>query len=752
MQDSSFETRLQARNIRLAFFVPFDVNPSDLLDVMVMSQKFWGGRLNPIVPVSVEGIGKNWKQFLKHFDPDYVYYLKPLGIEQVMTIAGDFGMNPEEFDELDTEFMSLRGISSTCLLSNLKKSLTLMHASYLYNEKSILKDYFRLNYLIDDDFEIPEDLGGSHKIVPIDEQQFGSINEILCKQDVTNNCEFAMFDAYAPTFRMEDQRTRAFELIIGQEGQCSEDLLYYWNCRHYTFAKRGGMNLFVTTTQLQALMKDEFFKEILYRHAKRHARIDLLSFSLDSAELEQINSQLKKFEKAINYHIQEKPDFPFKIRDAGGFYFNYLPQRPEHAFHTTQDFLVRIPKLSFDFRASLPEHRFAIEFEITKSERYVRHEKVFPAGTKIGRIIPVAGRIDSNRRIVGFIGYDIYHQGVLKMELPNLFELVATMLSSPFFQWETNQTVYHFAKYSDGSHRMKQFLKLFDDNLEEVDGFLFDRFWSDLFFDLSTSITTEGDTITFDALVERCYYILELNYAPKGRAAERPFPPREQLIKGLRKMMQNLTEKKVFLPGYILKCPHCSSKIWYGISAVQLKVDCMGCSNTIFFKVDNPVSYKLNHLIKNNIGMRDDKGKFMPDGNLTAIKTNLHLVSQQINSFEFIPQIDIFSSINDKKPKTDLDIIALVDGKLYIGECKHDSKEFAVEGHKCLENLLEISHILKPDVLILSCTNDSSEKLKRAQQYLIHKMNEWPFPIKVLTHKVKEPEYYYLHESRYFPE
>jgi hypothetical protein len=79
--------------------------------------------------------------------------------------------------------------------------------------------------------------------------------------------------------------------------------------------------------------------------------------------------------------------------------------------------------------------------------------------------------------------------------------------------------------------------------------------------------------------------------------------------------------------------------------------------------VEVPFSYKLNDLIKNNIF----QSKTQRDGNLTVIRTLIHLGLRSHRSFEYSHQLNLYDDYRTRKPANEIDVVALVDGKLVIG-------------------------------------------------------------------------------------
>jgi hypothetical protein len=225
---------------------------------------------------------------------------------------------------------------------------------------------------------------------------------------------------------------------------------------------------------------------------------------------------------------------------------------------------------------------------------------------------------------------------------------------------------------------------------------------------------------------------------------------KENLEIGLTSTLQELTEYKIFIPGFIIKCKSCSSKIWYSLSEINNVVTCKGCSEINSFKAETPISYKLNHLIKNNIGMRGNKGIFAPDGNLTVIKTLIYLWNRSQHALDFLSPLDIYKSQNGSKPQMDLDIICLINGRLYIGEAKHSSPLFFETSNKSLNNLLTIASTMKPDHIILSCTTDTNGRLNKASKYLQHHIAKWEYQPEIVTYICREPDYFNINGYRYF--
>jgi hypothetical protein len=74
-----FGVESRARHCRLAFLVDPGECPAELLDALFEANYgLWGGRFNPIVPVSKGEIDETFWSLLRYVDPDLVYTYTPL--------------------------------------------------------------------------------------------------------------------------------------------------------------------------------------------------------------------------------------------------------------------------------------------------------------------------------------------------------------------------------------------------------------------------------------------------------------------------------------------------------------------------------------------------------------------------------------------------------------------------------------------------------------------------------------------------
>jgi hypothetical protein len=103
-----------------------------------------------------------------------------------------------------------------------------------------------------------------------------------------------------------------------------------------------------------------------------------------------------------------------------------------------------------------------------------------------------------------------------------------------------------------------------------------------------------------------------------------------------------------------------------------------------------------------------------------------------------------------KKPVTDLDIVALVDGQFIIGEAKHNSNEFSADSHKSLKSLVDIANLVHPDKLLLSCYVDENNKLDKAKKFLEHHFYRKDYAPDIETSQLHTPDYFNFNSRNYY--
>ena len=124
-----------------------------------------------------------------------------------------------------------------------------------------------------------------------------------------------------------------------------------------------------------------------------------------------------------------------------------------------------------------------------------------------------------------------------------------------------------------------------------------------------------------------------------------------------------------------VRCNFCGANKWYSLAELKEVIDCKGCFNQIIPGIKSPIYYKLSETIISNLLSDQTKNKKTFDGNYIVIRTLHSLKNDYSNcysSFIWVPPTEIVYQLGDDKNVTDIDIIAIQDGKLVLGEAKNN--------------------------------------------------------------------------------
>ncbi|MEW6408918.1 MAG: HsdR family type I site-specific deoxyribonuclease [Nitrospirota bacterium] len=178
-----------------------------------------------------------------------------------------------------------------------------------------------------------------------------------------------------------------------------------------------------------------------------------------------------------------------------------------------------------------------------------------------------------------------------------------------------------------------------------------------------------------------------------------------------------LLERRVFLQGVELRCPHCGTRQWYVVDDIGSEMRCDGCLFRFSLPPSPAWSFRLNNLVRNAL---------CKHGMLAVLHALYNLQQFLSGMFLFLPSQDIFEE-GQQNPFTDLDLVVIRDGKFLIGEVKSDPHGFKPDD---LDKLRVVAEDLLPDEVVLAAEGerwppDVEEGIKRLTETLK------PFDVKV---------------------
>ncbi|MCJ8155026.1 hypothetical protein MKJ01_14755 [Chryseobacterium sp. SSA4.19] len=606
-------------------------------------------------------------------------------------------------------------------------------------------DFYLTNFGLSSNGYVGEDKMTKHlNPIKITIDNFPTLNRVIHEHKPINRTKLSKENLNTKILRnLQFARYNSFEIVIAKDTTSILDLLYYWNRELY----QCHSIIYVTVDELLELTKDKYFGGILYDLSVDQT-IDVVSFTLTKEEIQQlINDHLNKIAFHRTFRYEDRSNFPFDVLDADGLRESDYGEQSSLQTLLSDENLLFIPRLSFTEKVEFYQQKWAIDIQISQINKPSRKTLNFPLTTDTRFIVrTVNGRINNRRDISFYIHNQQNTSGTVEMYIPEFKLLLHQLIKNPVFQGTVSDTKYINIGPHDSSNRMNSFIKLFNYDLDMIDDFFTDKFWVDLFEDLCKSEKAAGDSISFDNLLIRCISTYEAEIRKLGKKGETLENP-ENLSLGLQQILKTLCELSVFLQGFKIKCPRCSSIFWYHIKEVGNKVNCKGCLEDYNLPIESTFSYKLNDLIKNNIF----QSKTQRDGNLTVIRTLIRLGLRHSNkSFEYSSQFNLYNDYLSKKPTNEIDVVALVDGKLIIGEAKHNSKEFGAYKNKSLDSLIAVAKDIYPDKVVLSCYIDEHGKLESAKKYLEHHFKHYEYAPEIEALLLHQPDYYPLSGSKYF--
>jgi len=184
----------------------------------------------------------------------------------------------------------------------------------------------------------------------------------------------------------------------------------------------------------------------------------------------------------------------------------------------------------------------------------------------------------------------------------------------------------------------------------------------------------------------------------------------EKLWNGDKDAARTLADKYlqngVFQRGLVVKCPHCRKADWYPLRELSDKVSCHRCSREHVFAAEAVVYFRLHEIAAEVL---------IHNSNIPLLALN-YLRRRSKISFLYSTDCEVRRDGEDEeKPWLEIDLLAVVDGDLVIGECKTGNKLQARDKTQ-LNKYVDLCARLRPDRFVV--VTDASEWGKGSTQFL----------------------------------
>lgn len=140
-----YQITSRPRHLRYIFFVDVEYSYDQWFELICLNQGLWGGRYNPIIPVTENTIFEQYHELLKHYDPDYIFYSEGVDPDVIRRLRL---FNPQGYYKLEEQRLAwdIIGVNVFYLLSQLDPKSKIVLSSDLWKTGSPLLDFYKLNF------------------------------------------------------------------------------------------------------------------------------------------------------------------------------------------------------------------------------------------------------------------------------------------------------------------------------------------------------------------------------------------------------------------------------------------------------------------------------------------------------------------------------------------------------------------------------------------------------------------------------
>ncbi|MEJ6979759.1 hypothetical protein WG906_04815 [Pedobacter sp. P351] len=721
-------------------------------------------------------IEKEWMDLLEQIDPDIIYHSKSLNPRELEKCG--LKVYPRTYSVIpENGILNLSGVNPFAFIDHFFKyqlaERRQVSLPYFINcPDHILKNFLSMNFgvrelYVEDDGYLQE-IGkvgiysdNIDKALSLMWSQSGFMQNLLCECYLGNEI-----------LRPERWQAEQFELIIYDEDQCFDDLIYYWNRRLYQSPSMKLRQIAVSNAEFELLANDPFFHQVLSHNAGQN-NIYVTSRSLTAGELLTITSKSDPKNFRVSFKILDNAQFPEK-------YFQ-VDQSIHQAWIKTllqgNEGFIFVPEYPIGDHIRL-HGQFELDIRINNSGSSDLSEFRFPYYSLLRRnVSDIPARVNKYNALTFHV--DSIIRGI-DLRLPPVAEVLLRRVQIRDVAGNIERPIGLLqCKLSGAGLYLSAFMKLFSDDWWFVQRYVLDKFWLEIFTGtgryqkikqawqlddqspntaITNSITPNlyGKLDKGDGLFSykdlqhelKCIYnFYSKEIGLKGEDKEEGYVVQDKNaficqfyqkdVESILYAVSRFVEVEAIFIGLKVKCYNCGSNLWYSLKELSHRMTCRGCSFGISPPPESTFYYKVNDTVLNNLMSDPVKRKKAYGGNYVVLKILDHLrdpfCDQMTTAFGYSPSLDIYVSHDDFQ-KTDLDIVAIQDGKFIVGEAKMNFSDF---DQKQIKQLIWIGNEIRPDVVLLAYKDGkvSQDILDKVQRGIT-----WPH-VEVRAQKIAESKF-----------
>ena len=720
-----------ARHYRYMIFVENTISPKILTEIFHDNLKIWGGRYTPIIPMVKGKISPAYKELIKECDPDVIFYADTVDIAEIEKL--NF-FHPKSYVKLAERRNHFGGVDYHYLLSDANRDflfynqrLPILHIQGEYRIDLKAKEFYQTNFALFDLYFNQDQLIKEFAVIPITKDNHTEINKIIHEKTPYFKSILSQLKLNTRILTPEDyQDSESFELIISDSTISNDDLFYFWNRQQYIENSRRLYQIIVNKDDLTILLEDPYFEGVLL-DLQFNAHILLVSYTVSPKELEQIRDTIQKKFRRIAFKTKSTKAFPFQISKY--ILRNDLEKTKEIQVFTTKGDLLKLRPPFLNERTQV-KGVFVYDLEVQESNNGANNKIKYP------------------------LNFPFYENRVNKSHNQSIFateELTSVRFSIPTSQSIFEQRVLRYRTHdekttetsvlslrlSNAGQRMSSLIKLFQNDWSGMMSLLDNKFWFDL-FRYDSEFTQKESNIPGGRGIF-CYKDLREELRLLYTKYDHAIPSKlhrtvsaEELPEIIAKFiegdledvdydLQSLIDLGALYIGLKAKCDTCGSNKWYSLKECQDRMPCKGCNSIVIPQRESPLYYKINEIIVNNLLSDIIGNKKDFHGNYVVIRAINYLRNHSRESFNYWFPLDYSKHIARKEQwASDIDILALQDGKLIIGEAKASAGDF---NKLEIDNLIWLANNVKPDKIMLAyCSGEIDEiKIQRLRNEIIDK-------------------------------
>ncbi len=758
-EQESFLVFTRNRPMRVAFVV--DVleiaafgNVASLIESM---SKKWGGRFYQLIPAQNGRIKKEWLEYLAEYDPDEIIVYPELSQATLKALNDKTNpisiMRGQRFNYIESLNLDPVDIlpdanSTAALWRNPIQSPAIIY--FQFNEyEPTLPEHIR-NFITLNVGKMSDDL--AHRLavessnlqitaLPSDtEEQFLEGMNVL---EEWNRRIYPAEYAMLPGILYESERENDSNQMSVFIGDTAMDLIYYWNSAllspEWLSTKKNCIWLPTNFLEDDRLLNS--VKQWIYRISpQENSNSDVKNIKVQSGSV-----RLSKLDSYAQKLREGQSLFCSTSRLSSPKSINYghrisIAEDMESFSVSGSSFTINVPSIELMQGGMGGQSWMADVFIEAKDDNpYRQPAKEFwtqyPRDNNLALLLTgrtTASRINRDSMLSVPVNRSKDSRR-LKIEIPDSNALLQSMLlgerNSIHYNGDLrtglSKRPFQRIAYSNAGVSLRGAISLFD-GLQTATNFFASRFWRDTFMTLAGS-NPVGDPGSREGLRNRIRKSLKKVHQPPSEkdvdawtstvitysknltqmTDTKPFSFFQSILdeeiarlqvtdrreiedanERLKDRLSWLIASKIFSPGIFHKCRNCGLKQWYPIDSISAENECIGCRYTFWLKAEEEWWYRLNSLIASEGGIYNQVPLIMALG---------EIYNQSKSSFDYFMPVDVFLSYNGS-PLTDLDVVAIQDGQLVIGEVKNSVGLFNDDE---IEKLAKAAKRIRPYKVVL---------------------------------------------------